>query len=89
MESVRLKDLEIGELKKKIEEERARLSTQQALYESVRAERNLFGKQQIESQDEIAEVGCNCSHSFRIHCMRFGRITHCEREFGITILSLI
>jgi chromosome segregation ATPase len=55
-ESIKVKEMEIDELKKKIEEERARLATQQALYEQVRAERNLFGKQHIESQDEIAEM---------------------------------
>jgi hypothetical protein len=55
-ETIKMRDLENTELTKKNEEERTRLKTQQALYESVRAERNLFGKQHIEAQDEIAEM---------------------------------
>ncbi len=34
----------------------ARLKQQQSLYESVRADRNMYSKQLIESQDEIAEM---------------------------------
>ena len=34
----------------------ARLKQQQTLYESVRADRNMYSKQLIESQDEIAEM---------------------------------
>ena len=56
VDQLKLQQMENSELQKKIEDERTRLKTQQALYESVRAERNLFGKQHIESQDEIAEM---------------------------------
>lgn len=74
-ESVKAKEAEVDELKKKIDEERARLATQQALYEQVRAERNLFGKQHIESQDEIAEMK-------RKHKIMTHQIEQLQEEIG-------
>jgi hypothetical protein len=56
LECNKLKDMENNELQKKIVEEKNKLKLQQALYESVRADRNLFSQQHIEAQDEIAEV---------------------------------
>lgn len=41
---------------KKVTEEQAKLKLQQNLYEQVRADRNLFSKQHIQSQDEISEM---------------------------------
>lgn len=55
-EALKLKDMEINKLTKRLAEEKGKLKLQQGLYESVRADRNLFGKQNIEAQDEIAEV---------------------------------
>ncbi len=51
-----MKDVEAQELGKKVDEEKSKLQLQQDLYEQVRADRNLFSKQHIQSQDEIAEV---------------------------------
>ena len=44
------------DLQKKIAEGDARLKQQQSLYEAVRSDRNLYSKNLIESQDEIAEM---------------------------------
>ncbi len=43
------------ELQKKIAEAETRMRQQQALYEAVRADRNLYSKNLIEAQDEISE----------------------------------
>lgn len=56
LEKMKLKDMENNELQKKIIEEKNKLKLQQSLYESVRADRNLFSQQHIEAQDEIAEM---------------------------------
>eukprot|EP00455_Lapot_gusevi_P008120 TRINITY_DN13500_c0_g1_i1.p1 TRINITY_DN13500_c0_g1~~TRINITY_DN13500_c0_g1_i1.p1 ORF type:complete len:698 (+),score=183.31 TRINITY_DN13500_c0_g1_i1:82-2175(+) len=56
LETIKIKEMELRDLQNKVEEEKARLKTQQALYETVRVERNSFGKQYIEAQDEIAEM---------------------------------
>ena len=46
----------ILDLQKKIAEGDAKLKQQQNLYEAVRSDRNLYSKNLIESQDEIAEM---------------------------------
>jgi len=56
LEQVKLKDMQIGELQKKVSEGSIKLKQQQQLYESVRSDRNLYSKNLIESQDEIAEM---------------------------------
>lgn len=48
--------MDIAELQKKITDLEAKLKIQQQLYEQVRSERNLYSKNQIEAQDEIAEM---------------------------------
>jgi hypothetical protein len=53
---VKLREVAIVELQKRIAEGEGRLKQQQALYEAVRADRNLYSKSLIESQDEIAEM---------------------------------
>merc|ERR1711998_102351 len=55
-EEVKLRDLTIANLRKKIHEAETRLKQQQNLYEAVRSDRNLYSKNLIESQDEIAEM---------------------------------
>ena len=50
-----VKEREISVLLQKIAEGEARLKQQQNLYEAVRSDRNLYAKNLIESQDEIAE----------------------------------
>ena len=55
-ELVKLRQMEVAELKKAVQEERQRLRLQQTLYEQVRNDRNLFSRQQIESEDEINEM---------------------------------
>merc|ERR1712139_320943 len=54
-EEVKLRDLTIVNLRKKIHEAETRLK-QQHLYEAVRSDRNLYSKNLIEAQDEIQEM---------------------------------
>ena len=56
LDEVKVRELEVVELQKKIAEGETRLKQQQALYEAVRADRNLYSKQLTETQDEIAEI---------------------------------
>ena len=53
LEELKLQELQITALQKKITEGETRLKQQQNLYEQVRSDRNLYSKQLIESQDEI------------------------------------
>ena len=56
LEEVKLRDMRINELQKKVSEGETKLKQQQQLYEAVRSDRNLYSKNLIESQDEIAEM---------------------------------
>jgi len=56
LEEVKLREMAILDLQKKIAEGDAKLKQQQNLYEAVRSDRNLYSKNLIESQDEIAEM---------------------------------
>lgn len=56
LKSVNVLKLEKDDLGHTITEERQKLKSQQTLYESIRAERNLFCQQLNEAQDEIAEM---------------------------------
>eukprot|EP01035_Chromulina_nebulosa_P019250 gene19250-25102_t len=55
-DEVRLRDVQISELKKRISEWETKLKQQQQLYEAVRTDRNQTSKNYLESQDEIAEL---------------------------------
>ena len=55
-EEVKLRENQMAELEKKVVDVRARLKQQQQMYEAVRADRNLYSKNLIEAQDEIAEM---------------------------------
>jgi len=56
LEEVKLREMTILDLQKKISEGDGKLKQQQTLYEAVRSDRNLYSKNLIESQDEIAEM---------------------------------
>ncbi|KAJ3221633.1 hypothetical protein HK099_003289 [Clydaea vesicula] len=56
IEEVKMKEMHIFDSKKKITEMEKKLKEQQSMYENVRAERNLYSKNYIESQDEITEM---------------------------------
>ena len=56
MEVVKIKDMQIAELQKKIADGENKLKQQQQLYEAVRSDRNLYSKNLIEAQDDIAEM---------------------------------
>jgi len=56
LEEVKLKEMRVNELAKKVAEWEAKLKQQQQLYESVRGDRNVYSKALIEAQDEIAET---------------------------------
>ena len=56
LEQLKLQEVQISELQRKIIEGGARLKQQQNLYEAVRSDRNLYSKNLIESQEEIAEM---------------------------------
>ena len=57
LEEVKLRDMQIGQLQKEIGEWEGKLKQQQHLYEAVRSDpRNLYSKNLLEAQDEIAEM---------------------------------
>eukprot|EP00955_Chlamydomonas_euryale_P009494 101406-Chlamydomonas_euryale.AAC.4 len=56
LEEVKLREMAIIDLQKRISEGEGRLKQQQNLYEAVRADRNLYSKNLIEAQDEIQEM---------------------------------
>ena len=56
MEDVKTREMQIFDSKKRIAESETRLKQQQNLYEACRADRNLYSKNLIESQDEITEM---------------------------------
>lgn len=51
-----LRQMRINELGNKVSDWEVKLKQQQQLYESVRSDRNLYSKNLIEAQDEIAEM---------------------------------
>ena len=55
-EEVKMREMRIFDFKKKIAESETKLKQQQNLYEAVRSDRNLYSKNLIEAQDEIAEM---------------------------------
>eukprot|EP00607_Mallomonas_marina_P000809 CAMPEP_0182435084 /NCGR_PEP_ID=MMETSP1167-20130531/73596_1 /TAXON_ID=2988 /ORGANISM="Mallomonas Sp, Strain CCMP3275" /LENGTH=921 /DNA_ID=CAMNT_0024625717 /DNA_START=57 /DNA_END=2822 /DNA_ORIENTATION=+ len=55
-DEMKLREVRINELQKKVSDWEAKLKQQQQLYESVRSDRNHYSKHLIESQDEIAEM---------------------------------
>ena len=56
LEEVKIRELSIIQLQKRISDGETKLKQQQSLYEAVRSDRNLYSKNLIESQDEIAEM---------------------------------
>jgi len=56
LEEVKIREMTIMDLQKKIQEGEQKLKQQQNLYEAVRSDRNLYSKNLIEAQDEIAEM---------------------------------
>jgi chromosome segregation ATPase len=56
LEELKLQEMQVHELNKKIIADQLKLKQKQSLYESVRSDRNLFSKQLIDSQDEIMSL---------------------------------
>ena len=56
VEEVKLKKNLLSELKKENIEFEAKLKQQQNLYEAVRSEKNLYSKNLLEAQDDVAEL---------------------------------
>ena len=56
LEEVKLRDMAIVDLQKKIGEAENRFKQQQNVYEAVRVDRNMYSKKLLEAQDEIAEL---------------------------------
>lgn len=56
VEELKLQEVQISDLQRKIVEGGSRLKQQQNLYEAVRSDRNLYSKALIESQEEISEM---------------------------------
>lgn len=56
LEEVKIRDATIGDLQRSIQEGEGRLRQQQALYEAVRSDRNLYSKNLLEAQAEVAEL---------------------------------
>ncbi|KAJ1569721.1 hypothetical protein HK405_004919 [Cladochytrium tenue] len=55
-EELKIKEMLVFDSRKKITEFERKLKEQQSLYENVRADRNLYSKNLVESQDEINEM---------------------------------
>ncbi|KAI3378872.1 hypothetical protein SNEBB_002149 [Seison nebaliae] len=55
MEEVKIREMLIYDLKKKVAETETKLRQQQNLYEAARTDRNVYSKNLIESKDEIEE----------------------------------
>ena len=56
LEELKLQELQVKELQKKVVEDQSKLKHKQNLYETVRSDRNLYSKQLVESQEEIAAL---------------------------------
>uniref|UniRef100_A0A383VEV0 Cilia- and flagella-associated protein 58 central coiled coil domain-containing protein n=1 Tax=Tetradesmus obliquus TaxID=3088 RepID=A0A383VEV0_TETOB len=56
LNEVKVREVALVELQKRITDGDGRLKQQQALYEAVRADRNMYSKSLIEAQDEISEM---------------------------------
>lgn len=56
LEDVKVRDATVADLQRSIQEGEARLRQQQALYEAVRSDRNLYSKNLLEAQAEVAEL---------------------------------
>jgi chromosome segregation ATPase len=56
LEEVKLREMAIIDLQKKIAEAESKFKQQQNLYEAVRVDRNMYSKKLIESQDGIQEM---------------------------------
>ncbi|KAF6772650.1 cilia- and flagella-associated protein 58 [Paragonimus kellicotti] len=56
MDELKYREMQIFENKKRIAEAETKLKQQQNLYEAVRSDRNLYSKNLIEAQDDIAEM---------------------------------
>lgn len=56
VDELKLREMSLNDLQKKVHEGEGKLKQQQQLYEAVRSDRNLYSKNLIEAQDEIAEM---------------------------------
>jgi len=56
MEGVKLQELQMAALQRKIEEGNAKLKQQQSLYDAVRADRNMYSKNLADANAEMAEM---------------------------------
>merc|ERR1711972_581712 len=56
LEELKNRDNKMSELKKNYADVKGKLAQQKQLYEAVRTDRNLYSKNLVESQDEIAEM---------------------------------
>ena len=55
-DELKLREVQIGDLVKKVQEWEQKLKQQQTLYEGVRADRNHYSKALVDKEDEIAEL---------------------------------
>lgn len=53
LEELKLQELQVGELQKKISEDAAKLKHKQNMYDTIRSDRNLYNKQLTDCQEEI------------------------------------
>ena len=56
VKDVEVKVMQLADQEKRVTDSEQKLKQQQQLYEAVRSDRNLYSKNLIESQDEIAEM---------------------------------
>lgn len=79
---MKIREMTIVDLQKKISEGESKLKQQQNLYEAVRADRNLYSKNLIEAQDEIQEM----KRKFKIMSHQIEQL---KEEIGAKDLALV
>eukprot|EP00882_Tetradesmus_deserticola_P031111 GHRQ01035164.1.p1 GENE.GHRQ01035164.1~~GHRQ01035164.1.p1 ORF type:complete len:612 (+),score=349.69 GHRQ01035164.1:203-1837(+) len=82
LDEVKVREVALVELQKRIGDGDGRLKQQQALYEAVRADRNMYSKSLIEAQDEISEM----KRKFKI---MGHQIEQLKEELGAKDLALV
>ena len=65
LEEIKLQELQIAELNSKIKKDTLKLKNKQSLYETLRSDRNLYSKQLLQLNANIAE------HKHTFHSMNY------------------
>ena len=82
LEEVKMREMAMTDLQKSIADGNAKLKAQQSMYEAVRTDRNMYSKNLLEAQDEIAEM----KRKFKI---MNHQIEQLKEEIGTKDLALV